>query len=142
MSPHESVRKLLALSAGGLLEPGEERQVREHVQECAVCAAELQEYAALSAGLSALPAPPPPADLVRRTTALMAAEADRRQGAVFACGAAIFACVFVLLTSQTLRILIGESAALVWLVWALISSVLGAASALVLASRRLERSTI
>ena len=70
MSDHESVRELLALSAAGLLDPGEERLVREHVRQCAACAAELDDYAALSAGLSALPAPQPPADLVSRTTAL------------------------------------------------------------------------
>ena len=31
MSDHESVRALLALSAAGLLDPDEERLVREHV---------------------------------------------------------------------------------------------------------------
>ena len=67
MSDHESVRELLALSAAGLLDPGEERLVRDHARQCAACAAELDAYATLSAGLSALPSPQPPADLVRRT---------------------------------------------------------------------------
>jgi hypothetical protein len=108
-----------------------------------VCAAELDEFAALSAGLSALPAPQPPAYLLGRTSALLAAEADRHEGAVFAGATAILACAFVLLIGQTLRILVGDSAALVWLGWALISSVLGAASGLVLgARRRLERSIV
>ena len=49
-----------------------------------------------------MPAPQPPAYLVSRTTALVAAEADRRQGAMLAGGAAVFACVFVLLVGQTL----------------------------------------
>ena len=80
MSDHEPVRQLLALSAAGLLDAGEERLVREHARQCAACAAELEEFAALSAGLSALPVPQPPADLVRRTAALLAAEADRRAG--------------------------------------------------------------
>jgi hypothetical protein len=143
MSDHESVRQLLALSAAGLLDGGEERLVREHAHQCAACAAELDEFAALSAGLRALPCPLPPADLLRRTSTLLAGEADRREGAVFAGAAAIFACAFVLLFGQTLRILVGDSAALVWLAWASISSVLGAASALVLASRRrLERSIV
>ena len=143
MSDHESVRQLLALSAAGLLDAGEERLVREHARQCAACAAELDEFAALSAGLRALPAPQPPADLLRRTSALLALEADRREGAVFAGAVAIFAFAFVLLIGQTLRILVGDSAALVWLLWASISSVLGAASALVLASRRrLERSIV
>ena len=68
MSDHESVRELLALSAAGLLDPDEERLVREHARQCAACAAELDAYATLSAGLSALPSPQPPADLVRRTS--------------------------------------------------------------------------
>jgi predicted anti-sigma-YlaC factor YlaD len=143
MSDHESVRQLLALSAAGLLDAGEERLVREHAHQCAACAAELAEFAALSAGLAELPAPQPPAYLLARTTMLVAAEVDRRQGAAFAAAAAIFALVFVLLIGQTLRMVAGDTAALVWLVWAVISSVFGAASALVLASRRrLERSIV
>lgn len=143
MSDHESVRQLLALSAAGLLDASEERLVREHARQCAVCAAELDEFSALSAGLSALPVPQPPAGLLRRTAALLAAEADRRQGAVFAGTTAIFAFVLVLLIGQALRTLVGDSAALVWLLWAVISSVLGTASALVLGSRRrLERSIV
>jgi predicted anti-sigma-YlaC factor YlaD len=143
MSDHESVRHLLALSAAGLLDAGEERLVREHALQCAQCAANLDDYAALSAGLSELPAPHPPAYLVSRTAMLLAAEADRRQGAVFAGIASIFALVFVLLIGLTLRIVAGNTAALVWLIWAVITSMLGAASALVLASRRrLERSIV
>jgi anti-sigma factor RsiW len=140
MSDHEQVHRLLALSAAGLLDAAEERLVREHARQCAACAAELEEFAALSAGISALPVPHPPADLVRRTSELMAAEADRREGAIFAGAAAVFACVCVLLTAQILRMLAGDSAVLVWLVWVGISSILGTASALLLASRRrLER---
>lgn len=143
MSDHESVRQLLALSAAGLLDAAEERLVREHARQCARCTAKLDDYAALSAGLSALPCPLPLPDLLRRTNSLVAAELDRRQGAAFASGAAIFAFVFVLLIGQTLRMVAGDSVALAWLAWALISSVFGAASAVVLASRRrLERSIV
>jgi hypothetical protein len=143
MSDHESVRQLLALSAAGLLDAAEERLVREHARQCARCAAKLDDYAALSAGLSALPCPLPLPDLLRRTNTLVAAELDRRQGAAFAAAAAVFALVFVLLIGQTLRMVAGDTAALVWLLWAVISSVFGAASALVLAPRRrLERSNI
>lgn len=141
MSDHETVRQLLALSAAGLLEAREERLVREHTRQCAACAGELEEFASLTAGLSALPAPEPPAYLLARTSALAAAEADRRQGAILACGSAIFACVFVLLVGEVLRRLAGDSVALAWLLSALISSVFGAVSAVVLVSRRrLERS--
>src|ERR1035438_8728797 len=126
MSEHETVRQLLALSAAGLLEPAEERLVREHARQCARCAAKLDNYATLSAGLSALPCPLPLPDLLRRTNSLVNAELDRRQGATFAGAAAIFACVFVLLIGLTLRTLAGDTAALVWLGWALVSSWLGA----------------
>jgi predicted anti-sigma-YlaC factor YlaD len=143
MNDHERVRQLLALSAAGLLDAGEERLVREHARQCAACAAKLDDYATLAARLSALPCPLPLPDLLRRTNALVAAEVDRRQGAALAGATAVFACVFVLLTGQALRTLAGDSAALAWLGWALISSVLGAASAVVLASRRrLERSIV
>ena len=143
MTDHESVRELLALSAAGLLDPGEERLVRDHARQCTACAAELGDYAMLSASLSALPSPQPPADLVRRTAVLLAAESDRRQGAFLAAAAAVFAFVFVLLIGQTLRILEGDSAAIAWLAWAFVSSILGTAAALALAARRrLERSTV
>jgi hypothetical protein len=143
MNDHDSVRKLLALSAAGLLDPGEERLVREHARQCARCAAKLDDYATLAAGLSALPCPLPLADLLRRTNALVAAEVDRRQGAALAGASAVFTFAFVLIVGQTLRTLAGDSAALVWLGWALVSSVLGTASALVLASRRRpERSIV
>ena len=143
MNEHESVRQLLALSAAGLLEASEERLVREHARQCAACAAKLDDYATLSAGLAALPCPLPLPDLLRRTNAVVAAEVDRRQGAAFAAATGVFACVFVLLTCLTLRMVAGDSIALAWLGWALISSVLGAASAVVLASRRrLERSIV
>jgi len=142
MSEHESVRQLLALSAAGLLDAGEERLVREHARQCARCAAKLDDYATLSAGLSALPCPLPLPDLLRRTNSLVAAEVDRRQGAAFAGAAAIFACVFVLLMGETLRMVAGNTAVLVWLAWALVSSVLGAASALMLASRRRSERSI
>ena len=143
MSDHQSVRQLLALSAAGLLDASEERLVREHARQCAACAAELDEFAALSAGLRALPVPQPPAYLVTRTSALLAVEADRRQGAVLAGASAIFALAFVLIVAQALRSLMGDSAALGWMLWAVMSSVFGTAAALVLASRRrLERSIV
>jgi hypothetical protein len=143
MSDHERVRQLLALGAAGLLDAAEEHLLRQHARQCAACAAELDEFTTLSNGLCALVAPQPPAWLLTRTTALLAAEADRRQGAAFAAAAAVFACTFVLLGGAALRILAGNTAAVAWLGWALVTSVLGAASALVLASRRrLERSIV
>lgn len=143
MSSHESVRQLLALSAAGLLDAAEERSVREHARQCARCAAKLEDYAALATALCALPCPLPLPDLLRRTSALVAAEVDRRQGTALAGASAVFTFAFVLLVGHTLRVLAGDSAALAWLGWAALTSVFGAASALVLgARRRLERSTV
>ena len=141
MSEHDQVRDWLALSAAGLLECAEERRVREHMAQCSACAAEMEEYAGLSAGLRALPAPQPPAHLVTRTTALLLMETDRRQGAYFAGGAAILVFILVFAAGATLRMLWGDSAALAWLLWATLSSLLGAAAALVLTAtrRRFER---
>ena len=48
---------LLALSAAGLLEAAEERQVREHARECTACAASLESFGDLAMGLRQLPAP-------------------------------------------------------------------------------------
>jgi anti-sigma factor RsiW len=141
MSEHETVRNWLALSAAGLLECGEERRVLEHTAGCAECAAELEEYAGLSAGLRELPAPHPPAQLVARTAALMLMEADRRQGSYLAAGAAILVFVLVAALGQTLRMMLGDQAAYVWILCAVVSSLLGAAAALVLTAsrRRCER---
>ena len=93
--------------------------------------------------MSSLPLLLPLASRLRRINTVLHPGVHRRQGAVLAGASAVFALVFVVLIGQTLRILLGDSAALVWLGWAAISSVLGAASALVLAScRRLERSIV
>jgi len=144
MSEHETGRGWLALSAAGLLEPGEERRVHEHAAGCAECASELEEYAELSAGMRALPTPQPPDHLVTRTAALLLVEADRRQGSYFAVGAALLVFVLVLATGQTLRVILGDQAAFWWMLGATVTSLFGAAAALVLtaARRRNERSIV
>jgi hypothetical protein len=91
MTPHETWHEQLALSAAGLLDAAEERRVREHVRECADCAAELEALGDLAAALSILPAPAPPSDLLSRTHALVAADRDRREAQWLAIGSAICA---------------------------------------------------
>jgi len=143
MSEHERVREWLALSAAGMLECGEERRVRDHAAQCVACRAELDEYADLSAGLRTLPAPQPPSHLVAQTAALVALEADRRQGSYFAAGSAILVFILIVAGGETLRMLMGDAAALAWLLWATLSSLCGAAAALVLRGRRrFQRSII
>lgn len=145
MTPHEAMQELLALSAAGLLEPGEERRVREHVRECAECAARLDALAALAAGLAALPAPVPPADLLVRTQARVAAglalDADRRRGALLAAGAGLFAWMMILASWLACRAL-GGGALLPWLALYSVAASLAApaAAALLVRRRRLERS--
>src|ERR1051326_2653017 len=89
MTPHAKLQELLTLSAAGLLEPGEERQVREHIQECPECAARLDSMAELAVELRALPAPPVPVHVVARVNAEMAAYADRRESAWLVAGSAV-----------------------------------------------------
>ena len=93
MKKCEEAGELLALSSAGLLDAAEERELREHVHECAACAARLQTFAAMAQGLGSMPAPTVPADLAMRTQARMAAElaaaADRRSGAVLAIAATL-----------------------------------------------------
>lgn len=148
MTPHESIRQSLALSAAGLLDPAGERRVREHVRACPECAAALDAFAALSTGLSALPAPPPPPHLLARTlgmlTAELAAQADRRRGAILATAGGLFGWIMLLAVWQTYRILTGNSGLLAWLVFSTIPSLLGAGAvtALLARSRRLERNLL
>ena len=80
MTTHETIRQLLALSAAGLLDAADDRRVRQHVQECAECAAALDDLAALSADLCRLPAPMAPPDLLARTEARVAAELAAQAG--------------------------------------------------------------
>jgi anti-sigma factor RsiW len=85
--------ELLALSPAGLLDAAEERELREHVHDCAACAARLQSFAAIAQGLGSMPSPVIPADLALRTQARMEAEltasADRRSGTLLAVAATL-----------------------------------------------------
>ena len=148
MTTHETVRQLLALSAAGLLEAADERRVREHVHECAECAAALDELAAVSADLSRLPAPIAPADLLARTEARVAAElaahAGLRHGALLAVGAGLFAWMATLAPWGLYRLLIGSAG---WLAWLLLTTVpaymaAGAVAVMFASRRRLERSLL
>ena len=137
---HDAVRALLALSAAGLLDPEAERQVREHARTCADCTAVLASLGQLAAGLSALPAPPPPIDLLARTQARIAADRDRREAWRLSIAASICAATLAVAACLELEPYLGS---LVWIAFAVIPSLLGAGAALTLASRRhLERSLL
>jgi len=143
MTPHETIRPLLALSAAGLLDPEGERQVREHVRVCPECAAALGGLAALAAGLGALPSPKPPAALVARTQTRVAAQLagrrDRRSGMLLALAGC--ACGWVVsLAAWSAWDALGANPAL--LIWLEFSTVLAGvtAAAVIRRRRRLERS--
>jgi hypothetical protein len=136
MTDHDLVRPLFALSAAGLLDAEGERRLREHTAGCDACRAELEAFAQLAEGLRFMPCAAAPPDLLARTQARVAADADRREGARLATLAALFGAILLLSLSYVLR-----AGVLVWVAWSLIPSVLGGAAALMLASRRrLERS--
>ncbi len=136
MTDHDLVRPLFALSAAGLLDAGGERRLREHTAACDACRAELEAFAQLAEGLRFMPSAMPPADLLARTQARVAAEADRREGARLATLAALSGAILLLSLAYVLR-----AGVVVWIAWSFIPSVLGGAAALMLASRRrLERS--
>jgi predicted anti-sigma-YlaC factor YlaD len=143
MTLHESIQELLALSAAGLLDPAEEHRVRQHLRGCPECAACADQFAALSAGLSSLPVPPPPPDLATRTEARLvaelAAEADRRQGALLAAAAVLLAWVMTLATWYCYRTLAGGGV-LGWLAWSTLSAWVAAPAVAGLLRRRLEGS--
>jgi predicted anti-sigma-YlaC factor YlaD len=109
---------LLALSAAGLLEAGEERQVREHVRECASCAARLEGFAELSMALGRMAAPVPPAYLAAKVAREIAEYADRRQGAWMASGVAVAGWVTGLAGWYVVG-QVSSTAAAVWLVWSI-----------------------
>ena len=143
MTSHETIQDLLALSAAGLLDPSGERRVREHVRECAACSARLDALGALSAGLGALPPPPIPPDLLARTQARLAEEADRRRGAWLAAAAGVFGWISMLTTWCLFRLFFAGGT-LPWLaLYAVPASIAALAAAAVLVTgRRLERSFV
>jgi anti-sigma factor RsiW len=143
MTPHESTRPLLALSAAGLLDPDGERQVREHVLECPECAAHLAGLAALAAGLSAMPSPRPSPELVARTQARVSAELAKRRDGVSGVVLAIAGCICGWVVSLAIwglwDALDANPAILIWLEFSVVLAGVTAA-VVVRRKRRMERS--
>lgn len=140
MRVHENMRELAALSAAGLLDAADERRVREHLRECPDCALCADEFSRLSAALTALPAPLPPAGLAFRTEARMAAElaadSDRHRGLMLAAAASLIAWAMALATWYGYRLLAGDEV-LGWLALSTIpASLTGAIAAAMLRPRR------
>jgi anti-sigma factor RsiW len=142
MTPHDNIQKLLALSVAGLLEAGEERQVREHLGNCAECSAMLDLFREVAAELRTLPAPPVPQHVTARVNAEIAAYADRRQGAWLAAGSAGLAWLLALASLLLFRMAVGDPATLRvagWLIWSTVPAGMAASVAAGLAKRRERR---
>jgi|ERR1051326_1943503 hypothetical protein len=137
MTPHDLIRPLLALSAAGLLDATDERSVREHVRDCAGCAAELDSFGALAEGLGSLPVPAPLPGLVARTEARLAADRDKREAQRLSIAAAACAGTLGIAACFQLEPYLGPA---VWFAATAIPTLLGAGAAAVLTShRRLQR---
>jgi anti-sigma factor RsiW len=82
MNQHDDIRDLLSLAAAGALDAAEQRQVEEHLRQCAGCRAELESWQRLTGALEALPTPQAPVGLVERTCRQLeqqvALQAERR----------------------------------------------------------------
>jgi Putative zinc-finger len=50
MNEHEKIRTLLTLAAADVLDPGEEKQLMDHLRTCDSCGAELEKWKLLAGG--------------------------------------------------------------------------------------------
>jgi hypothetical protein len=76
MNAHESIRAMLALAAAGALGHQDQREVEEHARVCETCRVELESWTFYTAGLSRLPQPAAPPNLIGRTQARILRERE------------------------------------------------------------------
>lgn len=67
MDVHALIRDRLTLAAAGALDATDQRQVEEHLRQCAACRAEFEAWGRLGGALEALPTPQAPPGLLERT---------------------------------------------------------------------------
>jgi len=132
----DSVRELFALSAAGALDAAGERLVAEHARECASCAAELASLGEIAGLLGGLPSQAPSPGLVLQTQLLVAAEADRREGARLALAAGALAWAIGIATWAAGRVIAGSSPVWIWSIWCAAVGTIGSGVAAALVSRR------
>ncbi|HXJ16339.1 MAG TPA: zf-HC2 domain-containing protein [Candidatus Polarisedimenticolia bacterium] len=79
----DEIRELLSLAVAGGLDAESEHRVALHTNECAACAAELENWQLLAGRLRRIPTPRPSAGIVERARAraelAFAEEAERRR---------------------------------------------------------------
>jgi anti-sigma factor RsiW len=99
MNEHDKVRELLPLAAAGTLDASEEARLAAHIRICPDCAAGLERWQQLGAGLRRIPTPQAPSSLVSRTISLaqtrLAQESDRRSERRIVTLVLIFSWIFV-----------------------------------------------
>ena len=152
MNEHESMREILLLAAGGVLDPPAQRRLEEHARECPECRRELEVWNAYAEGLRHLPQPPLPPHLLERTRARIwqerAAAADRRWDEMMLGALALFAWTVGLTVWFVARIFTGGALVIMGTnlvrfgTWSAASTILvwltAAVAALVLGKRRSE----
>jgi len=152
MNEHESVQRLLALSAAGVLDTQEQLRVNRHTHECDICRGELETWSTYAHALHQLPQPAVPVQLLQRTEARFlreqAAVAGRRHDERILIALALFAWIVSLADWLLLRGLMGgvllvmDMNVLDLPIWSLASTVLvwasAGAAAIVLAKRQRE----
>ena len=89
MNEHNRIRDLLTMAAAGLLDPPEQRQVEEHLQQCPICSSEFNKWSEIAGALRELPIPGAPAGLVLRTQRLLAQAAFAKQNRISRLGLAL-----------------------------------------------------
>jgi anti-sigma factor RsiW len=111
MNDHEKIRALLALAAADVLEPGEEKQLMDHLRSCDSCGAELEKWKLLAGGLRRLPTPQPRALIVERARAQaqirLTEEFEQRWNRASIIGVIIFAWALTLMSWPLVRFVSG-----------------------------------
>jgi anti-sigma factor RsiW len=109
MNDHEKIRERLALAAADTLEAKEKEQVMRHIQSCAACADEFNDWQLLVGGLRRLPTPQPRAVIVERARARaevrLAEEAERRWHDIVMISVILFAWALTLLSWPVIRLI-------------------------------------
>lgn len=155
MSDHEKTRERLALSAADALTRAEEEQVMNHLRTCADCAAEVDRWRLLAAGLRRLPTPQPRPVIVERARAQaairLAEEAEHRWHRIVMLGVILFAWAMTLISWPVVKLLSGGILEMLdpglnhaWIAFAIFTTIVwasgGAAAVFLSLQQRRERS--
>ena len=152
MDEHAFVRDRLTLAAAGALDAAEQRQVEEHLRQCAGCRAEFQAWGQLGGALEALPTPQAPPGLLERTRRQLEARAtvlaERRHSRALLVWLTALGWVATLLTWPLFQWLGGvvdwpsHSVTAVWIGYMVVSWMMSVVAAGLLAQRRRGERTV